>query len=269
MAALGARLKAAREQRGISLREIAASTKISVSSLDALERDDYSRLPGGIFSRAFIRAYAMEVGVDAESTVNEFLAEVGRSELEAAAKIAAQPEVTAEDQAFLARQQLATSVFRIALAVVVIGIIALAIWQGPALMSKIAPLVRGGQPKPASRAVAPSSPVTTPAPAAASGPSVAPDPVQAPVESGPILLEFTFTADCRVQVSADGLVKLTGLVRAGERQQVIAQQDLQLDMEDGGAFTWSINGRPAKALGDAGVRRQAHITPATVASFLQ
>jgi cytoskeletal protein RodZ len=265
MAALGARLKAAREERGISLREIAAATKISVSSLDALERDDYSRLPGGIFSRAFIRAYAIEVGVDPESTVTDFLAEVGRSEQEAAAKIAAPAEVTPEDQAFLARQQLATSVFRIVLAVVVIGIITLAIWQGPTLMSKLAPLVRSGQPKPASRAVVPPAP----APATAPGPSVAADPAQTTPESGPISLDFTFTSDCRVQVSADGLVVLTGLVRAGERQQIKAQQDLRLDMEDGGAFTWSINGRPAKPLGDPGVRKQAHITAATVASFWQ
>jgi len=68
----GSRLRAAREARGVSLRDIAATTKISVLVLEALERNDASRLPGGLFSRAFVRAYAKEVGLDPEQTVREF-----------------------------------------------------------------------------------------------------------------------------------------------------------------------------------------------------
>src|SRR6185295_675359 len=71
----GSRMRQAREQRGVSLRRIAESTKISVSALEALERNDISRLPGGIFSRAFVRSYAAEVGLDPEQTVREFLAQ--------------------------------------------------------------------------------------------------------------------------------------------------------------------------------------------------
>src|SRR5215510_11667082 len=71
----GSRMRHAREQRGVSLRTIAESTKISVSALEALERNDISRLPGGIFSRAFVRSYAAEVGIDPEQTVREFLAQ--------------------------------------------------------------------------------------------------------------------------------------------------------------------------------------------------
>src|SRR3954471_21569645 len=71
----GTRMKQAREARGVSLRQIAESTKISVSALEALERNEISRLPGGIFSRAFVRSYAAEIGVDPEQTVREFLAQ--------------------------------------------------------------------------------------------------------------------------------------------------------------------------------------------------
>src|SRR4051794_19752777 len=70
----GGRLRDARERRGISLRQIAGATKISVAVLDALERDDISKLPGGIFGRAFIRSYAMEVGLDPEKTIQGFIA---------------------------------------------------------------------------------------------------------------------------------------------------------------------------------------------------
>jgi cytoskeleton protein RodZ len=74
-ATVGARLRAAREKRGISLRQIAERTRISVMVLEAVERDDIKRLPGGIFTRSFLRSYATEVGLDPDTTVDEFLAQ--------------------------------------------------------------------------------------------------------------------------------------------------------------------------------------------------
>src|SRR5262249_62316511 len=68
----GSKLRAARERKGVSLREIANATKISVRALDALERNDISHLPGGIFSRSFVRAYAVQTGLDPDETVNDF-----------------------------------------------------------------------------------------------------------------------------------------------------------------------------------------------------
>jgi cytoskeletal protein RodZ len=70
----GTRIRKRREERGVTLRQIADTTKISIGILDALERNDVSRLPGGIFSRAFVRLYAGEVGLDPEQTVRDFLA---------------------------------------------------------------------------------------------------------------------------------------------------------------------------------------------------
>ena len=70
----GERMKRLREQRGVALRDIAETTKISVSALEALERNDISRLPGGIFSRGFVRAYAEQIGADPEKAVREFIA---------------------------------------------------------------------------------------------------------------------------------------------------------------------------------------------------
>ena len=50
-----------------------SSTKIAAAALEALESNDISKLPGGIFSRAFVRSYAVEVGLDPDETVKEFL----------------------------------------------------------------------------------------------------------------------------------------------------------------------------------------------------
>jgi cytoskeleton protein RodZ len=69
----GAHIKKLREERGVTLRQVADATKISIGALEALERNDVSRLPGGIFSRAFVRMYAVEIGQDPEHAVREFV----------------------------------------------------------------------------------------------------------------------------------------------------------------------------------------------------
>jgi cytoskeletal protein RodZ len=71
----GTRMRRAREARGIELRQIADATNLSMRALEALERNDISLLPGGIYSRAFVRCYALEVGIDPEQSVREFIAQ--------------------------------------------------------------------------------------------------------------------------------------------------------------------------------------------------
>ena len=71
----GIKMRRLREERGVSLRQIADVTRISVSVLEALERNDISRLPGGIYGRAFVRSYAIEVGLDPEQSVRDFLSQ--------------------------------------------------------------------------------------------------------------------------------------------------------------------------------------------------
>ena len=72
MPAFGENLRREREMRGVSLEEISSATKISLRFLDAIEREDFSKLPGGIFSRSFIRSYARYLGLDEERVVAEF-----------------------------------------------------------------------------------------------------------------------------------------------------------------------------------------------------
>jgi cytoskeletal protein RodZ len=52
---------------------VAANTKIGLPLLQALERGDVSRWPGGIFRRSFVRDYASAIGLDPTATVAEFL----------------------------------------------------------------------------------------------------------------------------------------------------------------------------------------------------
>ena len=70
----GERLRREREMRGISLDDIAAATKIGTRLLRALEEEHFDSLPGGIFNKGYIRAYAKYVGIDEEQAVAEYLA---------------------------------------------------------------------------------------------------------------------------------------------------------------------------------------------------
>jgi cytoskeleton protein RodZ len=120
MGDLGARLKQAREAKGVSLRDIAATTKISIVTLEALEKNDFARLPGGIFSRAFVRAHAVAVGVEPEGAVNEFLEEFTRYERDKERAIK-RPEITPDDREFLDRQSQALRAARVVLVVVALA----------------------------------------------------------------------------------------------------------------------------------------------------
>ena len=71
-ASIGEQLRLAREERGIGLREICDQTRISVHYLEAIEANDYKRLPGGVFNRSFIKAYARCVGYDEREAVEGY-----------------------------------------------------------------------------------------------------------------------------------------------------------------------------------------------------
>ena len=74
MGSFGERLRREREMRGIGLDEIAEATKIGSRSLRALEDENFQQLPGGIFNKGFVRAYARYLGIDAEQAVSDYLA---------------------------------------------------------------------------------------------------------------------------------------------------------------------------------------------------
>jgi len=69
---IGEQLRLAREERGIALREISDQTRISMRYLEAIESDDYKRLPGGIFNRSFVKAYAKCVGFDERQAIDGY-----------------------------------------------------------------------------------------------------------------------------------------------------------------------------------------------------
>lgn len=254
---LGAQLKKAREEAGLSLREMAARTKISVTALEALERNDFSRLPGGIFGRSFVRSYAVEVGADPEASVSQFLEMLEQSEREAAARRAARrPAITKDDKQFLERQKRALILLRVALIVAAIGLVALVTWR---IRVMLAQPVTSEVEAPASQSVIvpplPADPIVTPAAAA--------------LVASAMVVEFDVTGDCWIEISVDGAAPAARLYRAGEHHQVEAEREVLLDVGNAGAVSLAIDGRAARPLGGDGARVRTRITRDNVAEFLQ
>lgn len=74
---LGEQLKRRREERGIELSEISQATCIGLRFLRAIEEDDFQSLPGGLFTRSFIRAYARYVGMDETAAIELYYRQIG------------------------------------------------------------------------------------------------------------------------------------------------------------------------------------------------
>src|SRR5262245_21821017 len=183
MSDLGSKLKRAREERGVSLAEIATATKISPAALEALERNDYSRLPGGIFSRSFVRAYATAVGLDPEAITNEFLVELTKSEREAQRVARARrPEISQDDRAFLERQRKAIRTLQLALLVIAVAAASALVyeawlWFRTRAQTAAPPTKTAGMvpPAPAPAGQAPAGQAPAPAPVPAPPPPVVND----------------------------------------------------------------------------------------------
>lgn len=274
----GASLREARERKGVSLRKIAADTKIPVATLESLERNDFSKLPGGIFSRAFVRSYAIEVGLDPDETVHRFLRQFEGEEAadetaggqpsahaETAGRQASALEFTAEFE-FESKQRMAAVVLKLVVASIPIAAAILYFTS------------RGSTPAlPAQTQAPPDRPVVEQAvraepPAPASVPAVAPESKPAPQpareDSASITIEIAPTADCWAKLTADGSVVVSRVLKAGERETRTFRDAALLQVGDAEACAILINGRPARPLGPARRVRQVRITRDNYTAFL-
>jgi cytoskeleton protein RodZ len=267
---IGEQLRQAREQHKVSLHAIAEKTNISVRFLDAIEKGQIDKLPGGIFTRGFVRSYAAQVGLDPDDTVKAF--------------VAAHPEVRADNEVDDAQTSSgAGAVVRLA------GLLALAlaVLGGGAYwwLSRPAPV------RPATPPALVAAPVATdvsapPGPVSSAPPAVAPsdvastdrpdapaaDPaataVETPVASTmPLRLTVAPTGRCWVQVKADGRVRLAREVLAGERVDIEASERIEIVAGDAGAFGYQVNGTTGRPLGAAGRVGRATITADNLSEY--
>ena len=270
----------ARTARGMTLAEVSAFTKIPVSKLQAIERDDIESLPGGIFTRGFVRSYAETVGLDPQDTLAQF--EARFPDESSVASLHATIEGRANEE-FVRRQRTAKSVVWLALLA-----IPLVVW----LLRVVLPV--GTEPPVPAGAVTADAELATeagfessPQSQTAQGPAVAP-PVEAepasprpvdsvlragpesagPADPGRLTMEINTAADCWVRASADGETVVSRLFRAGEREVIVAQEAIDLRVGDAAAFAFTINERPGRSLGGSGDVVDVRITESNYLRFV-
>jgi len=117
---IGEKLRLAREERGVSLRDISDQTRISMRYLEAIETDDYKRLPGGIFNKSFIKAYARYIHFDEKEAMESYL-EALRQKGESPDDILTAPKSLVYTDANSSRSPLVT----LLLAILILGVLSL------------------------------------------------------------------------------------------------------------------------------------------------
>lgn len=273
----GKLLADARRARGMKLQEVSAATKISVAKLQAIERDDVESLPGGIFTRGFVRSYAEAVGLDPRDTLAKF--ETRFPDQSSVATLHATIEGRA-NQEFVKRQRTVKGAGWIALVAA-----ALAVW----VLAGVMPDDRD-QPPPGGTASGGAEPANAPGfdpvppPAPPRSPSLAPPrslspapseserrsdpPPAAAGDSAVLTMEIVPTLDCWVQAAADGDRVISRLLRAGERETIVAQGAIELRIGDAAACAFTINQRPGRALGGSGEVVDVRVTPSNYLRFV-
>lgn len=120
---LGEKLRQAREERGISISEVAEQTRISSLYLQSIENDDYKVLPGGIFNKGFVKSYAKYVGIDEQEALQDYAKLVASADSNAEDEVRTyRPEVLTDDRASSSTIQ--TAIF----AGIILALMSLGIW---------------------------------------------------------------------------------------------------------------------------------------------
>ena len=244
----GEELRRERQIREISLEEISSATKISVRLLTALEEGDVKRLPAPAFTRGFIRAYAVHLGIDPDEKVNAYLSDLAGEPKEAAAPKKARPR-----SRFLRSRRGTASMLVAGVAgiLLVLGFIASprrrVVPNGPVVVAPRAVPV-------AFKNVAISN---EPTPVIQSG--IAPEASSSrdasdssSLAAHPIALTLEFAEDSWAKIDADGRTVLNGLVRRGETRRLEAQAGFRVTLGNAGGVRVSVDGRVLGPLGGAG-----------------
>ena len=252
MASLGQELKRERELRGISLREIADSTRINLRFLQAIEEDKLDALPGAFFVRAILRSYAKSIGIDENQVLNKCQEIYTFEEQLQYGESAKRPTPRARPPFRLSLRR-GWRTAALAAAIVILGLVLFySLILAPA--NRPAVSVVTAQPIPQVEVPKQSPP---------------PEPLPAAEEIKGLLLEMNFVDETWLHVYADGQSVWEGIKQKGESLEVRAEREVRLSLGNLGGLDLTINGRKAKPLGPRGlVRQDILITPENYSDML-
>jgi cytoskeletal protein RodZ len=268
---VGAKLRAAREQRGVALRDIADSTRIPVRVLQAIERNDIARLPSGIFIRSFIRAFAAEVALDPERTVREFMAQFPDEAVAAGYPTASRHEAHAGADGHRSMRLLWLLAGLGIPIVATLSYVAMSDRTLPPPEPVVTAASTGGDPA--------GIPPPTPAPTATAVPPPAsdlraqdvtrpPEAVSTDQTAAALVVELRAAEGCWVSANVDGVQAVRRNLQPGEQERFNVSRGLVLIVGNAGALVVTLNGRAARPLGGSGDVVTVRIGPENFQEFL-
>lgn len=259
MESIASVLKSQRERRKLSLSQVAADTRISLRHLESIEEGRFEDLPGGMYNRAFLRAYCERLELDQSELLERYESEVlPRTEKPS------RPKPAIGTGASWRIPPLAVWSLMLAVSATGIFLARKSIYQifSPYFSRSAAPTVTYAPP--------PTAPEPTPAPAASPLPSLtgapageAPEgtaavtpPAEAsatpPAGESGIRLEVEGKESCWISIERDGVPALEKILEPGEIQAVSATEKIRIVVGNAGGVLLRINGKRAKPLGRPG-----------------
>ncbi len=274
MEELGARLRAAREEQGLSLAEAEQATRIRRAFLEAIEEGRLEDLPGDVYARGFTRNYAHYLGMDPDTLLEEH--EIAIHEP------VRMPQILDEPLTPLGHRM-----FRWVLALFFVGLLGGGLWflyiygwvgQGwrvqrlwpPAISTPTAPalavpdptdtpLITEPTPAPGAEATpiaavgeTQTTPTTTASPTATPTPRPTATPLPTPTPVVGIQIRAYAQADTYLEVRADGELLWIGILRATEESEWQADELIQLRIGNAGGLQLLVNGQDVGPLGASG-----------------
>jgi cytoskeletal protein RodZ len=239
----GEHLRREREMRGVSLDEISAATRISTRFLEAIEKDQWDQLPGGVFNRGFIRSIARFLGLDEDSLVAEYA--LGTTS-------AANAHVSSAHATQMPRNWRPAAVAFVVLLLVIAGGIAGYHRYGASIGARVHArylAARAG----ARSGVAANQPAV-PAPNAGSpngNEAAGAAPTSDPTTAG-LALKIQAGKPADVKVIADGKVVFEGAVQPNDVKQFDAHDNFEITSSESSALQLELNGQSMPAIGTPG-----------------
>lgn len=237
---IGAKLRQERVGKGLAIDDISRDTRIAPRFIEAIETDDYSILPGLVFTRNFVRQYALTLHLDPDP----LLAELPRQD-EATVPL---PNPPARARSSYRRDRRVHAI-RTSLAwLVVLAGVGIGIYFRHSLRA-LFPHVRA----------AASSQTGNPAAIAQNPAHVAPT-ASALSIAGAVQVSLTAHAASWVEVSTDGKTTFAGMLKPNETKEVWAAEQVKVVTGNAGGLTISLNGKTLESLGPSGQVREVRLT---------
>ncbi len=253
MASIGQDLKRERELRGISLNEIADSTKINIRFLRALEEDRFDILPEQFFTKGIIRTYAKYLGLDEQGVINTYLESLGTQAMQE--KSAGENKDRSSEGPNTPPKEKRIFLLFVLIVVIVLSLIIIMYFvfrkeeSPPPNMSKIKSTPQKIQEKPRLKP-----------------PVIQEEPE---IEQEELNLEIIVQQETWIEIFADQEMLETGIKYPGDRLQLKALREFLIHIGNAGGIAYTINGKEGIKFGDSGtVKRDIQITLENYNDFL-